>query len=200
MNRQHDTAPPHPDHSLYRDVYQRLRSEILAGRLAAGARLPSSRTLASQLGVARGTVEVSAYDQGNRQVLETGELLLIDNAVDQATSTIKLKAIFKNEAEKLWPGDFVNARLLLKTQEGVVAVPSSAVQRGPQGLFAWIVTPNNTAEPRPIEVGPTTGDLTVITSGLNEGERVVTDGQYKLQRNATVSITAPKSADAGALR
>jgi len=150
--------------------------------------------------MARGTVEVSAYDQGNRQVLETGELLLIDNAVDQATSTIKLKAIFKNEAEKLWPGDFVNARLLLKTQEGVVAVPSSAVQRGPQGLFAWIVTPNNTAEPRPIEVGPTTGDLTVITSGLNEGERVVIDGQYKLQRNATVSITAPKSADAGALR
>jgi multidrug efflux system membrane fusion protein len=112
--------------------------------------------------------------------------------------------MFQNEAERLWPGDFVNARVLLKTQSNVIAVPSSAVQRGPQGLFAWIVTANKTSEPRTIEVGPTTGDLTVITSGLSEGEQVVTDGQYKLQRNATVTLTAPKSAErsanAGAVR
>jgi len=76
-------------------------------------------------------------------------------------------------------------------------VPSSAVQRGPQGLFAWTVTANNTAEPRAIDVGATTGDLTVVAAGLREGDRVVTDGHYKLVRNAPVSFAAPQSAEAG---
>jgi multidrug efflux system membrane fusion protein len=146
--------------------------------------------------MARGPVEVVAFDQNNRRVLATGTLLLVDNAIDQATSTIRLKAMFPNDDERLWPGDFVNARLLLETQSKALAVPSSALQRGPQGLFAWIVTANNTAEPRAIEVGPTTGDLTIIIKGLSEGERVVTDGQYKLQRGAAVTFTAPQSADA----
>jgi len=146
--------------------------------------------------MARGPVEVVAFDQNNRRVLATGTLLLVDNAIDQATSTIRLKAMFPNDDERLWPGDFVNARLLLETQSKVLSVPSSALQRGPQGLFAWIVTANNTAEPRAIEVGPTTGDLTIIIKGLSEDERVVTDGQYKLQRGAAVTFTAPQSADA----
>ena len=147
--------------------------------------------------MARGPVEVVALDQNNRRVLATGTLLLVDNAIDQATSTIRLKAMFPNDDERLWPGDFVNARLLLETQSKVLAVPSSALQRGPQGLFAWIVTANNTVEPRAIEVGPTTGDLTIIIAGLREGEHVVTDGQYKLQRGVAVTFTAPQSADAG---
>jgi multidrug efflux system membrane fusion protein len=149
----------------------------------------------------RGPVEVVAFDQSNRRPLGTGTLLLIDNAIDQATSTIRLKAMFPNVDERLWPGDFINARVLLKTQSNVLSVPSSAVQRGPQGLFAWIVTTSNTAEPRAIEIGPATGDLTVITAGLNEGERVVTDGHYKLQRNAPVTVTAaPASAEAGMVK
>jgi membrane fusion protein, multidrug efflux system len=147
--------------------------------------------------MARGPVEVVAFDQNNRRVLATGTLLLVDNVIDQATSTIRLKAMFPNDDERLWPGDFVNARLLLETQSKVLAVPSSALQRGPQGLFAWIVTANNTVEPRAIEVGPTTGDLTIIIAGLREGEHVVTDGQYKLQRGAAVTFTVPLSADAG---
>jgi multidrug efflux system membrane fusion protein len=146
--------------------------------------------------MARGPVEVVAFDQNNRRALATGTVLLVDNAIDQATSTIRLKAMFPNDDERLWPGDFVNARLLLETQSKVLSVPSSALQRGPQGLFAWIVTANNTAEPRAIEVGPTTGDLTIIIKGLSEDERVVTDGQYKLQRGAAVTFTAPQSADA----
>jgi multidrug efflux system membrane fusion protein len=115
----------------------------------------------------------------------------------QSTATFRLKATFTNADERLWPGEFVNARLLLETRVNVIAVPSIAVQRGPQGLFAWIVTANDTAAARPIQVGPTTGDLTIITSGVNEGERVVTGGQYKLQPNAPVTVTVPEPAEHG---
>jgi membrane fusion protein, multidrug efflux system len=138
--------------------------------------------------MARGPVEVTAYDQNNRRLLSTGKLLLIDNSIDQATATIRLKAMFDNADERLWPGEFVNARVLLETRRNVIAVPTTVVQRGPQGLFAWIVNADNVAEPRRIELGPASGDLTVINSGLAEGDRVVTDGQYKLQTNARVSI------------
>jgi multidrug efflux system membrane fusion protein len=144
----------------------------------------------------RGPIEVIAYDQDNRLSLSTGKLLLVDNAVDQATATIRLKAIFPNADDRLWPGEFVNARLLLETRSNVVAVPASAIQRGPQGLFAWIVTANDTAVVRQIQVGPTSGDLIIVTSGLNDGDRVVTDGQYKLQTNAPVSVSAPPAAAA----
>ncbi len=147
--------------------------------------------------LARGPVEVTAFDQDNKRTLATGTLLLIDNQIDQATSTIRLKAMFPNDDDRLWPGEFVNARVLLETRSGVVAVPSSAVQRGPQGLFTWVVTADNTAVPRPIEVGPSAGDLTIVTSGLAAGERVVADGQYKLQRDSPVAVSAPPVAGAG---
>jgi membrane fusion protein, multidrug efflux system len=159
--------------------------------------LPSRAVGELRDAMARGPIEVLAFDQNNRRSLATGKLLLIDNAVDQATSTIRLKAMFPNEDERLWPGDFVNARLLLETQPKVLVVPSSAVQRGPRGLFAWTVTANNTAEPRTIEVGATAGELTVVTTGLREGDRVVTEGQYKLARDAPVSIAPPRSAEIG---
>ena len=136
----------------------------------------------------RGPVEVTAYDQNNRRRLSAGKLLLIDNSIDQATATIRLKAMFDNADERLWPGEFVNARVLLETRRNVIAVPTTVVQRGTQGLFAWIVNADNVAEPRRIELGPASGDLTVINSGLAEADRVVTDGQYKLQANARVSI------------
>ncbi|HEY6257260.1 MAG TPA: efflux RND transporter periplasmic adaptor subunit [Xanthobacteraceae bacterium] len=142
----------------------------------------------------RGTVEVTAFDQDNRVPLSVGQLLLVDNAIDPATATIRLKAIFANEDERLWPGEFVNARLLLETRSNVVAVPAAAIQRGPQGLFAWIATAEDTAAARPLKVGATTGDLTIITSGLNEGDRVITEGQYKLQARTPVTVSAPATA------
>jgi multidrug efflux system membrane fusion protein len=147
--------------------------------------------------MARGPVEVTAYDQDNRRALATGKLLLVDNLIDQTTATIKLKAMFPNDDDKLWPGEFVNARVLLDTRNDAVVVPSGAVQRGPDGLFIWTVTANNTAEPRPIEVGTRTEKLTIVTSGLNGGERIVTDGQYKLQRDVPVTYAAPATAGAG---
>jgi multidrug efflux system membrane fusion protein len=147
--------------------------------------------------MARAPVEVTAYDQDNRRALATGKLLLVDNVIDQATATIRLKAMFPNEDEKLWPGEFVNAHVLLDTRGNAVVVPSAAVQRGPQGPFVWTVTAKNLAEPRPIEVGPTYEGLTVVASGLSGGERIVTDGQYKLQRDAPVTVTSPPMAGAG---
>jgi membrane fusion protein, multidrug efflux system len=147
--------------------------------------------------MARGPVEVTAFDQDNRRALATGKLLLVDNLIDQATATIRLKAMFPNEDEKLWPGEFVNARVLLETRANAVVVPSAAIQRGPDGLFVWSVNANDVAEPRAIRTGPAAGDLTIIASGLTGGERIVTDGQYKLQRDAPVAVGAPATAGSG---
>ena len=138
----------------------------------------------------RGAVEVTAFDQNNRIALATGKLLLIDNVVDQAASAIRLKALFPNDDEALWPGDFVNARMLVDTRRNALTVPSAAVQNGPKGLFTWVVAGNNTVEPRPVEVGPATGNLTIVTAGLADGDRVVTAGQYKLQAKAPVVMAS----------
>jgi membrane fusion protein, multidrug efflux system len=147
--------------------------------------------------MARGPVTVTAYDQDNRRALATGTLLLVDNIIDQATSTIRLKAMFPNDDEKLWPGEFVNAHVLIDIRSNAVVVPSAAIQRGPNGLFLWTVTANNLAQPRPIEAGPTYRDLTVVAAGLNGGERIVTDGQYKLQKDAPVTVTSTQAAKSG---
>jgi membrane fusion protein, multidrug efflux system len=138
----------------------------------------------------RGTVEVTAFDQNNRSTLATGKLLLVDNVIDQAAAAIRLKALFPNDDDALWPGDFVNARMRLETRRDALVIPSAAVQSGPQGLFTWVVAANNTVEPHPIEVGPAIGDLTIVAAGLSEGDRVVTAGQYKLQAKAPVEVVS----------
>lgn len=143
--------------------------------------------------MARGSVAVTAYDQNNVRVLGTGTILLIDDVIDQTTSTIKLKATFPNTDERLWPGEFVNARVLVETRHDAIVIPSSAVQRGPQGLFAWVIT-DYKVQMRPIKVGPPTEDVTIVTDGLAPGDSVVTEGQYKLQSNVAVTVTPSKSA------
>src|SRR5579871_5909048 len=137
--------------------------------------------------MAHGPVEVTAFSQDNTRALSTGTLLLIDNFVDQASATMRLKAMFANADDALWPGDFVNARVLIEVRKDVLAIPSPAIQRGPDGVFAWVVKPQGVAEPRPVKVGPTTGDQTIVTSGLAEGERVVVNGQYKLRAGSRVT-------------
>jgi multidrug efflux system membrane fusion protein len=149
-----------------------------------------------RLAMGKGAVEVIAFDQDNRLPLSSGSLLTVDNAVDQATATIRLKAIFPNQDDRLWPGEFVNARLRLETRSNALVVPSSAIQRGPQGLFTWTVTADDKAVVRQIQVGSTVGDLTIIDSGISEGDRVVTEGQYKLQANAPVTVTTAPAAEA----
>jgi multidrug efflux system membrane fusion protein len=141
----------------------------------------------------RGDVETTAFDQDNARKLSTGKLLLIDNLIDQNTATIRLKGIFANADERLWPGEFINARLLAETRHDALVVPSTAIQRGPQGLFVWTITADNTAEIHAVEIGPIATDLTIIMSGIAPGERVVIDGQYKLQPGAAVTFASPQS-------
>jgi membrane fusion protein, multidrug efflux system len=141
--------------------------------------------------MSHGPVEVIAFDQDNVRALATGKLLLVDNIIDQSTATIRLKAMFPNTDERLWPGEFVNARLLIDTRRDALVVPATAVQRGPQGLFAWVIAADDTVEQRPIEVGPSTKEVVVVATGLRDGERVVTGGQYKLKKGVAVSVTPP---------
>jgi len=145
--------------------------------------------------MARGPVEVTALSQDNRRTLGKGTLLLIDNMVDQTSATMRLKAMFANEDEQLWPGDFVNARVSLEVRRDALTIPSVAIQRGPNGIFTWVVGEGDVVQERPITAGPTTGDVTIITTGLSEGERVVVNGQYKLRQKSKVTFTpAPAAA------
>jgi multidrug efflux system membrane fusion protein len=134
----------------------------------------------------KGSVPVLAFDQDNTRQLATGALLLIDNQIDQATSTIRLKASFPNEDERLWPGEFVRVRVLVDTLNNVATVPPAVVQRSSQDLFAWVIAPDNVAENRPISTGPSDDEETVVTSGLKSGERVVVRGQYRLRPGVKV--------------
>jgi membrane fusion protein, multidrug efflux system len=145
----------------------------------------------------RGTVEVIAYDRDNRRALSSGTLATIDNVIDPTTATYKLKATFANADEKLWPGEFVNARLLVDTLRDALVVPDAAIQRGPNNQFVWAVGNDNTAVPKPVKVGPSVGGMTVVTSGLTDGARVVTGGQYKLRKGAPVSIVDKAPEDDG---
>jgi multidrug efflux system membrane fusion protein len=151
--------------------------------------LPANNLDDVRAAMARGPIEVGAFDQDNRQLLSKGKLLLIDNAIDASTATIRLKAMFDNTDDRLWPGQFVNSRVLLETRKNALTIPSLAVQRGPQGLFAWVVSDKQMVEPRPIQVGPASGDRTIVLKGLAEGEMVVIEGQFRLQAGARVAAT-----------
>jgi len=140
-----------------------------------------------------GSVSVLAYDQENKQQLAEGKLLLINNQIDQNTSTIQLKAEFPNEDERLWPGEFVHIHILITTRKNAVTVPAVALQRGPDGFYVWVIKPDDTAEQRPIEAETVSEDLTIATKGLNAGERVVVDGQSRLDVGTRVAIRAPNA-------
>jgi multidrug efflux system membrane fusion protein len=133
-----------------------------------------------------GSVPVFAFDQNDKEQLAEGHLLLINNQIDQTTSTIQLKAEFSNEDERLWPGEFVRIRILITTRKDVVTIPPVAVQRGPNGLYAWVVNPDNTVDQRVIETTSVNNDLTIVTKGIAAGEQVVVNGQYRLDVGSRV--------------
>jgi membrane fusion protein, multidrug efflux system len=141
----------------------------------------------------RGEVKVSAFDQDGKNQLAEGKLLLINNQIDQTTSTIQLKAEFPNEDQRLWPGEFVRVRLLITTRKNVVTIPAVALQRGPEGFYVWIVKPDETVEQRPIEVFQADEDIVIATKGLNAGETVVVEGQSRLDAGIHVAIRSPKT-------
>ena len=132
---------------------------------------------------------VRAFSGDGKKELAQGKLTLIDNMIDQATGTIHLKARFDNDDERLWPGEFVNLRLILSTRKGVATVPQQTVQVGPNGYYAYVIKPDNTVERRAVEVASMQDGLAVITKGLTVGENVVVDGQYRLTEGARVNPT-----------
>jgi membrane fusion protein, multidrug efflux system len=133
------------------------------------------------------TLEVDAYSRDDSTRIAEGKLLTIDNQIDPTTGTAKLKAIFDNVDNVLFPNQFVNARLLLETRKNAMVVPAAAVQRGPQGsTYAYVVKADKTVEVRQLKVALTQDNLSVIASGLTAGEQVVTDGQDKLQSGSRV--------------
>jgi multidrug efflux system membrane fusion protein len=140
----------------------------------------------------RGEVKVLAFDQDDKQQLAEGKLLLINNQIDQATSTIQLKAEFPNDDGRLWPGEFVQVRMLLDTQKNAVTIPPVALQRGPEGFYVWVVKPDDTVEARAIDA-LTTDDTVIATKNLNAGETVVVEGQSRLDVGTHVAIRSPKS-------
>jgi multidrug efflux system membrane fusion protein len=136
------------------------------------------------------TLTVDAYDRDFNIKLAAGTLLAIDNQVDATTGTVKLKAVFKNEDNMLFPNQFVNARLGVSTMRNVIISPAAALQRGPDSTFVYLVKPDSTVELRKVEVGATEGDQSTILSGLSPGELVVTDGVDKLLPGAKVTVPA----------
>ena len=153
--------------------------------------LPQSDLSPVREAMLHGTVSVLAFDQENKKQLAEGKLLLINNQIDQNTSTIQLKAEFANDDELLWPGEFVHIHILITTRKNAVTVPAVALQRGPDGFYVWVIKPDNTAEQRPIEAETVSEDLAIATKGLNAGERVVVDGQSRLDAGTHVAIRTP---------
>lgn len=134
---------------------------------------------------------VEAWDRDLKSRLATGSLLALDNQIDPSTGTVRIKALFRNQDLALYPNQFVNARLLLDTLHGVTLVPTAALQRSPQGMYVYTVTPEATVEMRTVEVLLTEGDDAAIRSGLEAGEVVVVDGVEKLQPGVKVALSGP---------
>jgi len=132
------------------------------------------------------TLPVEAYSRDDQTKLATGKLLTIDNQIDQTTGTAKLKAVFDNKDNQLWPNQFVNTNLLLETRKNSTVLPTAAILRGPQGTFVYAVKPDKTVEARNVTISLTQGNNTVITAGLNPGDTVVTDGQDQLQTGSKI--------------
>jgi membrane fusion protein, multidrug efflux system len=141
----------------------------------------------------KGTVGVTAMSRDGKTELDRGTIALVDNEIDQSTGTIRVKATFANPHDALWPGEFINARVLVRTERNALTVPSNAIQRGPDGMYAYVVKADSTVEARPLKVGDETDALTVVKEGLKEGEQVVVSNQYRLQPGAHVRSVAASS-------
>ncbi len=140
----------------------------------------------------KGPLQVDVYGRDDQTKLSAGKLLTIDNQIDQSTGTAKLKAVFENPENTLWPNQFVNVHLLLEMRKDAITAPAAAVQHGPQGTFTYVVDSNDTVKMQPVQIALTQGTTVVIASGVQAGDRVVTDGQEKLQAGSKVAPQAPQ--------
>jgi len=148
--------------------------------------LPQDDLPAVSGAMAKGELTVEALSRDGGTKLATGKVLLIDNQISQTTATIRLKAVFPNPANVLWPNQFVKARLLLTTRQGAIVVPTVAIQRGPKGPFVYVVGGDSTVSVRPVDIETTQGDQTLLKGGLAAGEQVVVDGTNQIRAGSKV--------------
>jgi membrane fusion protein, multidrug efflux system len=158
--------------------------------------LPEDTLEAVGAAMQKGPVPVVALAQG--QALDRGTVKLIDNEIDQTTGTIRLKAVFPNPQLKLWPGQFVDLRLLVRTDENALTIPAAALQRGPDGMFVYIVRPDSTVAMQMVTVANNSETTAVVTKGLQPGQRVVTSNLFRLQPGARVRVLASDGANSAA--
>jgi membrane fusion protein, multidrug efflux system len=142
-----------------------------------------------------GPVPVTTMSRDGGKVLDEGTLSLIDNQIDQPTGSVRLKATFANKRNSLWPGQYVDARVLVRTEKHALTIPDAAVQLGPDGPFTYVVKNDSTVEARPLHVSQGSNGLTIVTRGLRAGEIVVTSNQYRLQPGAHVHPAAQSAAE-----
>jgi multidrug efflux system membrane fusion protein len=162
--------------------------------------LPEENLPDVENGMAAGSLRAIAVARDNKTELDRGDTVVLDNEVNQTTGTLKLKATFPNARERLWPGDFVNVKLLVRTEKNVLTVPAPAVQRGPNGQFVYVVRPDSTVAVRRIALVRFANNAAVIESGVRPGETVVTAGQYRLQAGARVQLSRARFAELAAVR
>jgi multidrug efflux system membrane fusion protein len=155
--------------------------------------LPEDQLPAVSRHMAQATLTVDAYSRDDQTKLTSGTLLTIDNEIDPSTGTGRLKAVFDNIGDTLWPNQFVNIRLLLETRKDSTVIPAAAIQRGPQGNYVFVMKSDKTVEVRPVNVALTQNNVAAIASGLSPNEVVVTDGQDKLQAGSRVEARSPNS-------
>lgn len=158
--------------------------------------LPANSLPRIRAGLKKGDIPVTAQDP-NGQDLATGKLSVIDNQINSTTGTINYKATFDNTEEALWPGQFVNVRVQLEILRGVIAVPVTAVQYGPDGPYAFVIGPDRVVQKRSIKTGALNKVSAVIEGGLQAGDLVVTDGQYRIEAGSTVEVLDKPAASSG---
>ena len=159
--------------------------------------LPEAEFVPVQEHLSQGPVTVFVDSQDGKQ-LDQGKLNLVDNQIIQTTGTIRLRAQFPNQKHLLWPGQLVNARLLLDTRHDGLTVPASVVQQGPHGAYAYVINPDSSVAIRPIKIAQISEGQALIDAGLQANEQVVTDGQYKLQPGVHVTILHGRAAEEAA--
>jgi multidrug efflux system membrane fusion protein len=153
--------------------------------------LPESELASVQSALKSGPVRIFAMDRDSDRQLAEGTIAVLDNQIAQTTGTMRLKGTFPNKDGALWPGQYLNIRLLARTAPNVVTVPSSTLQRGPNGYYAYVVKPDSTVETRPLNVGQVSEGVAIVDDGVAAGEQVVTAGQYRLQPGARVEVNSP---------
>jgi multidrug efflux system membrane fusion protein len=154
--------------------------------------LPQQELPAVNSAFAKGVLDVEALADDNRTVVDHGKLVVVDNQVDQTTGTVKLKAEFPNQDLQLWPGQFVNVKLLVDTLNEAIVAPTAAVQRGPNGTFVYVANDDNTVSVRPVSVSQQDDVRAVLVDGIDAGERVVTTGFAQLNDGTRIAIGTPE--------